>query len=158
MTERIKSNHNLLFPELAYFDLETVKMVKSLTYYAEKDFANNIFDSCKDVYSPAISGPALGAMCGSWGAEFCTPERFFDFLGNVKSNDFVPFEIKYNFDQSEVPPGMKLYNTKILSCNETINVSKIKSYFIKTRFLGSFRNCWLYPFMVQSFRRLNSIS
>jgi hypothetical protein len=96
-------------------------MVKSIMYFAEKEFATQIFESCKNVYSPSFGGPALGAMCGSWGAEFCTPERLFEYCGNV-ANPYVPFEIKYDYGPM-VPEGMKLYNAKIIPCNESVDVS-----------------------------------
>jgi hypothetical protein len=68
-----------------------VSMVKEITYHANETFAISIFNSCKDVYSPALGGPAMQALCGPWGAELCSPRRLFDFLGNVE-NPYVPFQ------------------------------------------------------------------
>ena len=102
---------------------EQVKMVKAVTYYAAEEFANNIFESCKDVYSPTLSGPAFIVICGPWGPELCTPKRLFEFCGAV-DNPYVPFKIEYNFGP-DVPDGMILYNNKIVPCNEGVMVSSL---------------------------------
>ena len=96
-------------------------MVKSITYYADEEFANKIYDSCKDVQSSVAGGPAFGVMCGAWGAELCTPKRLFEYCGST-DNYYVPFKIEYNYGP-EIPEGMKLYNTEIIPCNETVDVS-----------------------------------
>ena len=36
-----------------------VDMVKEIKYYMKEDFADAVFESCHNVYSPALSGPAL---------------------------------------------------------------------------------------------------
>ena len=97
-------------------------MVKEVEYFMNATFAEKLYDSCKNVYSPSFSGPAITAMCGSWGAELCNFRRFFEFLGDVVNNAFVPFQITYNFDESP-PAGIEPYNSKVTPCNEAVDVS-----------------------------------
>ena len=99
-------------------------MVKEVEYFMNATFAEKLYDSCKNVYSPSFSGPAITAMCGSWGAELCNFRRFFEFLGDVVNNAFVPFQITYNFDESP-PAGIEPYNSKVTPCNEAVDVSTL---------------------------------
>ena len=68
-------------------------MVKEVEYFMNATFAEKVYDSCKNVYCPAFGAPAITAMCGTWGAELCTFRRFFEFLGDVVNNGFVPFQV-----------------------------------------------------------------
>jgi hypothetical protein len=36
-----------------------VEMVKEVKYFMNEDFADGVFESCHNVYSPALSAPAL---------------------------------------------------------------------------------------------------
>jgi hypothetical protein len=38
---------------------EMVEMVKEVKYFMNEDFADGVFESCHNVYSPALSAPAL---------------------------------------------------------------------------------------------------
>jgi hypothetical protein len=40
-----------------------------------EEYAQNAFDSCKEVQYPAINGLALDMLCGPWGSALCTPLR-----------------------------------------------------------------------------------
>jgi hypothetical protein len=64
-------------------------------------------------------------MCGTWGYQLCTPKRLFDFLGDVQNNLYVPFQISYEFDP-KTPEGIVPYNSQIIPCNETVDVSCFK--------------------------------
>ena len=96
-------------------------MVKEVEYFMNATFAEKLYDSCKNVYSPSFSAPAIKAMCGKWGSDYCNFRRFFEFLGDVVNNQFVPFQITYNFDES--PDGIEPYNSKVTPCNEAVDVS-----------------------------------
>jgi Niemann-Pick C1 protein len=98
-------------------------MVKEIEYFMDPTFAEKLYDSCKNVYSPTFGAPAITAMCSSWGHELCNFRRFFDFLGDVVNNAYVPFQITYNFD--ETPTGIIPYTSKVTPCNEAADVSAI---------------------------------
>jgi hypothetical protein len=67
-------------------------MVEEVTYYIHTNYSQGCYDSCEEVQSPSTSGAAMELMCGSWGAELCTPERWFDYMGSM-DNGYSPFEI-----------------------------------------------------------------
>ena len=98
-------------------------MVHEVEYFMNPTFAEKVYDSCKNVYSPAFGAPAITAMCGFWGWELCNFRRFFEFLGDVTNNAYVPFQITYNFD--ETPDGIEPYNSKVIPCNEAVDVSTV---------------------------------
>lgn len=64
---------------------------------------------------------ALDLMCGSWGAKFCTPQRWFDFMGDG-SSAYVPFQINYISGDQPVD-GFTPYNPPTRECSVGLNVS-----------------------------------
>src|SRR5690242_4305008 len=48
------------------------KMVDSITYAITEEFAQGMFDSCKDVLMPSSTSKALSLLCGQYGDQ-CTP-------------------------------------------------------------------------------------
>jgi hypothetical protein len=60
---------------------EMVEMVKEVKYFMKEDFADGVFESCHNVYSPALSAPALVSnqhLC------FIALNYFFKYLKNLK--------------------------------------------------------------------------
>ncbi|KOB77249.1 Niemann-Pick C1 protein [Operophtera brumata] len=43
-------------------------------------------------------------MCGSWGSEYCTPQHWFDFMGDA-TGVYVPFQINYVGSDAPGQPG-----------------------------------------------------
>ena len=74
---------------------EEVTLVKSISYFVDKAFNRETFDSCKNVQFPALSDTIMGLLCGPWGSAECTPRRWWNFMGNV-SNGYSPFQITYH--------------------------------------------------------------
>lgn len=86
----------------------THTMVVELDYYLDAEYMNATFDSCKDVRVPSWEGSALDLMCGE--ADPCTPQRWFDFMGDVKPYGW-PFQI--NFISGEAPDSFTAYNPSL---------------------------------------------
>ncbi|NXA56704.1 NPCL1 protein, partial [Nothocercus julius] len=71
--------------------------------FYEHDLAEAAFTSCRDVRLPVTGGYAIDAMCGSYGARFCTAQRWLDFQGD-KNNGLAPLQIDFHL----VPNGTQL--------------------------------------------------
>ncbi len=93
--------------------------IETVTFYMAEEFANTAYDSCKDVVNPATSGPALTLLCGFWGTALCTPERWFDYMGDT-ANGYSPFLIDYNLTATP-PPGLYSLNQVSNPCNKNID-------------------------------------
>ncbi|XP_018008621.1 NPC intracellular cholesterol transporter 1 isoform X3 [Hyalella azteca] len=71
-------------------------VITELDFSMSESFADGVFDSCKDVSMPSTNEKVMSIMCGPWGSYYCTPQRWFEFMGST-SNGVAPFTIKYNF-------------------------------------------------------------
>lgn len=98
---------------------QEVEMVKNLTYFVAEEFASRTFDSCKNVQFPPVSDTIMFMLCGSWGSRFCTPRRWWDFLGSV-DNGYSPFAISYDYGvkANTSEDGHYYHNPDVLSCDE----------------------------------------
>ena len=54
---------------------QNVTMVKDVTYFVAEDFATETFDSCVNVWFPALNDTIMSLLCGPWGSTNCTPHR-----------------------------------------------------------------------------------
>ncbi|XP_068130864.1 NPC1-like intracellular cholesterol transporter 1 [Hyperolius riggenbachi] len=96
----------------------TIAVVAYQAFYRE-EFAEKSFDSCKNVRLPSTGGYAMSAMCGKYGVEFCTAQRWLDFQGDI-SNGLAPLEINFHLldNMTEVGGGVKPLSTNVWSCSE----------------------------------------
>ncbi|XP_063301615.1 NPC1-like intracellular cholesterol transporter 1 [Pelobates fuscus] len=92
--------------------------------YYDKQFADETFYSCKNVRLPATGGYAISTMCGRFGAELCTSQRWLDFQGDV-SNGLAPLLINFHLidNGTEIGNGIVPHNSKIWKCNEGSDVN-----------------------------------
>ena len=97
---------------------QTVSMVKDVTYFVDDQFVSGVFDSCKNVQIPGL-GTIMYMLCLPWGVEYCSPHRWFDFLGSV-DNGYAPFQITYQYseDHKPIPDDKEYHNPDILPCTE----------------------------------------
>jgi hypothetical protein len=66
------------------------------------------------VANPSSSELLIGSVCGEYGSAYCTPKRFFDYMGNY-DNTFSPFTLVFNLvDDSDTGA----INHTALKCNE----------------------------------------
>lgn len=108
-------NHSdFLKPKLAPFNA-THQKVSELDYHLGATYMNTTFDSCSSVQMPSTNQQALDVLCGSDGAEFCTPQKWFDFMGDVNV-PAVPFQINY-LSGDEPVDGFTPYNPSTRACN-----------------------------------------
>ncbi|XP_040201975.1 NPC1-like intracellular cholesterol transporter 1 isoform X2 [Rana temporaria] len=87
--------------------------------YFRRSFAEQSFDSCKNVRLPSTGGYAISAMCGKYGAEFCTAQRWLDFQGDI-SNGLAPLQIDFRLieNDTEVGGGVEPHESRVWSCSE----------------------------------------
>ncbi|NXR79572.1 NPCL1 protein, partial [Pycnonotus jocosus] len=67
-------------------------------------YAEAAFASCQDVRLPATGGFAISTMCGRYGAELCTAQRWLDFQGD-KNNGLAPLQIQFLLLGDTEEPG-----------------------------------------------------
>ncbi|KAJ8971116.1 hypothetical protein NQ317_007664 [Molorchus minor] len=81
-----------------------------------KTYMYKIYESCQDVSLPSTGGSVLGSACGNYGATWCTPERWFEYMNDPDQNPFAPFLVTYNSVSDNVSGAM---NFTIFNCNES---------------------------------------
>ena len=92
------------------------QMYFGATYYITENFANGLFDSCKDVSFPGSNSKVMDMMCGTT-AKLCTKEKFLAFVGSVNSGS--PFPISFKIDANLTGTNFTSNNFKMYGCNET---------------------------------------
>lgn len=100
----------------------TREAVVGYKVFLSTTFADDAFQSCKNVKIPATGGFAIATMCGRYGAKLCNPQHWYDFQGD-SSNGLAPLDIDFNLlkpgDTAGLPEGVIPYNGQALKCNET---------------------------------------
>ncbi|XP_052743451.1 NPC intracellular cholesterol transporter 1 isoform X1 [Bicyclus anynana] len=99
--------------KIAQFN-STHKMVVEVDYHLGATYMNTTFDSCKSVQMPSTNQLALDLMCGQ--SYSCTPQRWFDFMGDVELPP-VPFQINY-ISGDEPTDGFTPNNPPTRSCKD----------------------------------------
>ncbi|KAG9488785.1 hypothetical protein GDO78_005007 [Eleutherodactylus coqui] len=86
--------------------------------FYERQFAEKSFDSCKNVRLPSTGGFAIATMCGKYGAELCTTQRWLDFQGDI-SNGLAPLDIDFRLIDNGTYVGDNIvpHNSKVWSCS-----------------------------------------
>ncbi|XP_050677149.1 NPC intracellular cholesterol transporter 1 isoform X3 [Leptidea sinapis] len=97
----------------------THQAIRELDYHLSTTYMNTTFTSCSSVQVPSTNQVALDLMCGEYGSVFCTPQRWFESMGDVNS-PYVPFQINY-ISGDEPVDGFTPYNPPVLPCNVGIN-------------------------------------
>ena len=99
------------------YEGQTVQMVETVTYYANTEFIEASYDSCKDVIFPSL-GSVMNFLCGEWGAILCDAFKMTDFQGDV-NNGYAPFTIHYDYsNESMTEDGEHYYHkASVIPCN-----------------------------------------
>ncbi|NXY39947.1 NPCL1 protein, partial [Pomatorhinus ruficollis] len=72
--------------------------------FYRRRYAEAAFTSCRDVQLPATGGLAIATMCGRYGAELCTAQRWLDFQGD-KNNGLAPLQIQFRLLEDAAEPA-----------------------------------------------------
>lgn len=104
-----------------FFPTET--FVNAIDLYITEQYVIGSYDSCKNVQFPSSGQLGLDLMCGPWGADKCSPLRWFGFMGDA-TMEVVPFQINYKIQNSTEKVGdFSPLNPKIVACNASVDVS-----------------------------------
>eukprot|EP00112_Aurelia_sp_Birch-Aquarium-sp1_P006727 Seg1737.3 transcript_id=Seg1737.3/GoldUCD/mRNA.D3Y31 product="NPC intracellular cholesterol transporter 1" protein_id=Seg1737.3/GoldUCD/D3Y31 len=90
----------------------------STDYYLTPEFAEGLYNSCRNVNFPGSNGKVLDLMCGT-SADKCTAKKWLAFVGSPPQ---APFQINTVMTQIPINPkpgDIVPSNTKIITCNET---------------------------------------
>ncbi|XP_032936972.1 NPC1-like intracellular cholesterol transporter 1 [Catharus ustulatus] len=121
--------HNICSPDQSLFtnvtrvsenktDTGDVPVLEYQLFYRDR-YAEAAFASCRNVRLPATGGYAIATMCGSYGAELCTAQRWLDFQGN-KDNGLAPLQIDFHLlpNGSEPGEGITPLDPPVWSCDQ----------------------------------------
>ncbi|PSN54935.1 Niemann-Pick C1 protein [Blattella germanica] len=97
--------------------------INEIDVYIGDAYLNGTYDSCKQVFVPSTGQLALDMMCGDWGASRCSPKKWFNYMGDAKDNQFVPFQINYIETNKTVGRFIPL-NPSVVPCSQGISADK----------------------------------
>lgn len=94
-------NHSLFLTP--YYDVNgaNVTYVERIDYRVEDSFVEKVYNTCKDIQHSQTGRPAMDLACAPYNARNCDHRKWFNFMGDVEINEYVPFPIKYIFLDEE---------------------------------------------------------
>ncbi|CAH0588864.1 unnamed protein product [Chrysodeixis includens] len=107
---------DFLYPSVVAPFNSTHQSIKTLTYHLSANYMSATYNSCSQVQVPSTNQLALDLMCGEYGAEYCTPQRWFTFMGDG-SSPYVPFQIDYTNDPDPAHGITEPYDPPTRPCN-----------------------------------------
>lgn len=89
--------------------------------HIDREYGSNTLESCRYVQVPSSGDYAMAFLCGADGADSCTTDTLYQFLGH---NSFAPFAIDYKIhDENNTFPGYTPPKMKTIPCSEAVDVS-----------------------------------
>jgi len=85
-------------------------------YHVTNEYANGLFNSCKDVTFPQSQNKFLEVFCGT-SYHLCTPQKFLNFLGSKQNGS--PLNIVYMIDKTAT--NITSNDFPMIKCNETFS-------------------------------------
>ncbi|CAG2169883.1 unnamed protein product [Oppiella nova] len=89
------------------------QMLTELSYGMSDNFANGAYNSCVNVQFPSSGTTVMQLLCGSYGADQCSPTRFLESIGK---KDIAPFQI--DFHLLDAKTHANVMDVKPIGCNE----------------------------------------
>lgn len=108
--------HHLLY------STENKTVITEVDFAISETFADGVYSSCKDVSMPSTNDKAMSIMCGPWGTFYCSPHRWFTYMGSP-SNGFAPFLISYNMINDTKED--RQFKKDIVTCDQKPTVSRV---------------------------------
>ncbi|NXV55797.1 NPCL1 protein, partial [Molothrus ater] len=121
--------HNICSPDQSLFTNVTrvtnssavpgAQAVLEYQLFYRRRYAEAAFASCQGVRLPATGGYAISTMCGRYGAQLCTAQRWLDFQGD-KNNGLAPLQIDFQLlpNGSEPGQGIAPLDAPVWGCDE----------------------------------------
>ncbi|XP_049876283.1 NPC intracellular cholesterol transporter 1 isoform X1 [Pectinophora gossypiella] len=98
----------------------TTDRIQEIDYHLSSTYMGAVYNSCSQVQVPSTNGLALDVMCGDAGSQYCTPQKWFTYMGDAAGNPYVPFQINYLGGDAPVD-GFTPYNPETRPCNVGVN-------------------------------------
>ncbi|KAH6925148.1 hypothetical protein HPB50_001370 [Hyalomma asiaticum] len=73
-----------------------------LVYAIERSYAEQVYDACKTVRTIVFGANLMKFMCGKYGVDECSPDRFLAFVGSVRSEGGHS-PLKFHYILTELP-------------------------------------------------------
>ncbi|NXJ25383.1 NPCL1 protein, partial [Dicrurus megarhynchus] len=121
--------HNICSPDQSLFTnvtrvadyaaLPGARAVLEYQLFYRSRYAEDAFASCQGVRLPTTGGYAIATMCGRYGAQLCTAQRWLDFQGD-KNNGLAPLQIDFHLlpNGSEPGQGIVPLDAPVWSCDQ----------------------------------------
>ena len=104
-------------PDYLLYDTDIGKWyITQLEIYVSEEYAEELYDSCKDVRYPQASTKVVYIMCGSVS---CDPHKWLNYLGNPGLNHYAPFVTNYHFGPKVPEPNMTALSFDFIPCNSS---------------------------------------
>uniref|UniRef100_A0A1I8BCM5 SSD domain-containing protein n=1 Tax=Meloidogyne hapla TaxID=6305 RepID=A0A1I8BCM5_MELHA len=115
------NNSNAIYDHEAY--------ISKVEYYVSSDYAQQLFDSCKNVRT-TTGDFVLSILCGT-SIDNCTPERLFKYIGTYNKAINIPFTIDVIIADNQILSTnpyqkqrlIKPMNTTTFKCNQSSDLS-----------------------------------
>lgn len=104
---------------------EFQEAITEIDFYVTPDFANGLYDSCKNVLFPSTNQPVIQVLCGPYGISNCSAQNLLSYMGSV-SNGMSPIQINYIYKNSSlIVNGSNIdpFNITMTPCNEAVTKS-----------------------------------
>ena len=106
-----------------YEEQPILTKVEEIKYYMKKDFAIDMYESCKGLSGLVPGTYIMDLMCGRWGSKKCNGFRWLEFMGQSSENGgHAPFQINYIFSNENrlAVNGKDMFplNVTAMSCAE----------------------------------------
>ena len=75
--------------------------ISELDYAVNLNFADGLYQSCKNVSNPTTGSKALDIICGNWPGG-CNATNWITFLTDRNVNSMVPFQINIKCEEFEL--------------------------------------------------------
>lgn len=69
--------------------------VWDINFLIDQKYMDETYESCVGVVAPSTGTRVMGLSCGGNTVETCTPQKWYDFMGDAEGNPFTPFQINY---------------------------------------------------------------
>jgi len=91
------------------------QMLTELKYYMSRTYVDNAYNSCVSVQAPSFGSTVIKPLCGNYGAEHCSPDRWVESIGTKNPS---PFQINFHLTPDQTIDGYKPMNQTPWSCKE----------------------------------------
>lgn len=94
-------------------------LIRELNIVFSKRYAQRTYESCKDIVMGSANSPAMDFLCGGYASLRCSPENWFEYLGDY-SNGYAPFHIYFTYpEDSPDVPWLTGLDVPTYRCNES---------------------------------------